>query len=174
MAGAFDYVGGLRLVRVQILIDGKYTTFEDVDIRIQGAKYYSIISNWCTVRISNMTQDQRHWLLTNTSPVQHPSADRTPTFLAVDVGREKNGYFRLFEGVVYSADVTPPPDIGITFRSLVGSGISSKLGANSLNAVTTLSDMAKSIASQCSSAYPKGLILDFQATDKSIANYTFI
>lgn len=161
--GAFDK----RIVRVGLEIDGDFLQFEDLDIRIQGQKFGSPIANQCTIRISNLTRNQRNYILTRASPILLRKQQRNPVFVTVDVGRESYGTFRLFEGTVYTSTVTPPPDIGIVLRSLTQSEASGLIQSNSQGAVTQLRDIAQSIADQ------SGLILEFKATPKQIANYSF-
>ena len=100
MANAFDP----RLVKVGIKINGTFTYFQDLDIRIQGQRFFSETSAFCTIKISNLTRDQRHWLLTNATPVLANNV--TPAYITVDVGRQSYGYFRLFEGTCYTSTVT--------------------------------------------------------------------
>lgn len=166
MTSAFDP----RVVRVGLQTSAKdFLFFEDLDIRVQGQKFANPTSSYCTVKISNLTRDQRNFILTTATPVTVKGKDRTPIFVTVDVGRKYNGapsLFRLFEGTVYTSTVTPPPDIGITLRSLAQSEFTGLIQSNSQGLITQLETIAKSIADQ------NGLMLKFKATPKQIANYT--
>lgn len=163
MTDAFDP----RIVRVGLEIDGDFLQFEDLDIRIQGQKFGNPIANQCTIKISNLNRDQRNYILTRASPVLLRKQQRTPVYVTVDVGRQSYGTFRLFEGTVYTSTVTPPPDIGIVLRSLTQSEASGLIQVNEQGSLRQLRDIAQSVADQC------GLILEFKATSKQIANYTY-
>lgn len=162
-----------RIVKVGILIAGDVVFFQDVDIRIQGQKFFSPTNDFCTIKISNMTQDQRHWILTNTSPIIVPKQERTPTFVTIDIGRENKWMFRLFEGVAYSSTVTPPPDIGITLRSVVSANFLDLIQTDSFSASAPLSAIAQRVADKIQ-INGKSLILKMDSKlDRQIANYTF-
>ncbi len=164
MTAAFDP----RLLRIGILIDGVTTYFKDLDIHVQGQRFFSATSAFCTIKISNLTRDQRHWLLTNATPVLANNVK--PAYLTVDVGRESKGLFRLFEGTCYTSTVMPPPDIGITFRSLDSSGLASALQPTSFAPLTKLSVISQYVADNSN---PK-LTLSFRVTnDIQVANFSF-
>lgn len=163
MTEAFDP----RIVRVGLEIDGDITFFEGLDIRIQGQKFFGPETNVCAVKISNLTQEHRNFILSKSSPIVGKKGARTPSRMLVDVGRESYGTFRLFQGEVWSSTVTAPPDIGIVLNSLTNNLASGLISVNSQGAVTQLEDIAKSIAKQ------NGLILEFKAKPKQIANYSF-
>ncbi len=164
MTQAFDP----RIVRVGLQLQDDFIIFEGLDIRIEGQKYYGPTMNTCTVKISNLTRDQRNFILTKATPISFPNrAHRTPIFMTVDVGRESYGTFRLFEGEVYTSTVTPPPDIGIVLRSLTQSFATGIIDAVSQGATSQLETIAKEVASK------NGLKLDFRATSRQIANFSY-
>lgn len=163
MTAAFDP----RIVRVGIEVDGDVTFIEDADIRIQGQKFASPTSSIAVIKISNLTRDLRNYILTKATPIIARRQTRTPVMAIVDVGRESYGTFRLYEGPVYSSTVTPPPDIGIVLRSVAQSEAAGLIASNVHGARTQLKTIAQSIALQ------NGLTLEFTATPKQIANYTF-
>lgn len=163
MTSAFDP----RLVKVGIRINGVFTYFQDLDIRVQGQRFFSETSAFCTIKISNLTRDQRHWLLTNATPVL--ANNITPAYITVDVGRQSYGTFRLFEGTCYTSTVTQPPDIGITFRSLDSSGLASAIQPTSFGPITRLSTISKYVADNLNPP----VNLDFRVTnDVQIANFS--
>jgi hypothetical protein len=163
MTSAFDP----RLVKVGIKINGVFTYFQDLDIRVQGQRFFSETSAFCTIKISNLTRDQRHWLLTNATPVL--ANNITPAYITVDVGRQSYGTFRLFEGTCYTSTVTQPPDIGITFRSLDSSGLASAIQPTSFGPVTKLSVIAQYVALNLNPP----VNLDFRVTnDIQVANFS--
>ena len=158
MSSAFDP----RIVRVGLQIGDDFQLFEGLDIRMSGQKFASPTMNQCTVKISNLTRDHRHFILTKATPM---AIARTPILMTVDVGRESYGTFRLFEGEVYVSTVTPPPDIAITLVSLTNSFALGLIAANSQGPMTSIETIAKSIADA------NGLTLIFKATNRQIANF---
>lgn len=163
MTSAFDP----RIVRLGLQIDQDFVVFEGLDMRIQGQKFSSPTFNSCNVKISNLTRDQRNYVITRASPYttsKHPS--RTPISMTLDVGRQSYGTFRLFEGDVFASTVTQPPDIGVTLRSLTQSLQSSLVVSLSMNATTPLQEIAQQVANL------NGLILSFQASPRMISNFS--
>lgn len=158
-----------RIVRIGIQINGEFVYFEGLDIRVQGQKFASPISNACTIKISNLTKDQRHYILTTATPLSTKlKPDRTPINVTVDVGREGQWLFRLFEGQCYVSTVTQPPDIGIILRSLVNNFQAGVVQAFSMGPISQLQTIAQNIADQ------NGLILDFsKASPRQIANFSY-
>lgn len=165
MTGAFDK----RIVRVGIQIEKEFLVYEDLDIRLTGQKFAGPTSNNCTIKISNLTRDERNYILTKATPIlPKGKKERTPIYVTVDVGRESYGTFRLFEGQCFASSVTQPPDIGIVLRSLTQNFATSVLNVNSQGSTTQLKMIAQSVADQC------GLQLDFtKCKDRQIANYAF-
>jgi len=166
MTNAFDSLGGLRVVKVGITINGQTWNFQDLDFRIQGQRFFSPTSAFCTIKISNLTRDLRNLLLTTATPVL--ANFKKPAYLTVDVGRQSYTPFRLFQGTCYTSTVTQPPDIGITFRSLDSSGLASALNPTSFGPLTKLSVLAKFVAENSNPP----LNLDFNVTtDIQVANF---
>lgn len=164
--GAFDE----RIIRIGIEINGEVLFFEDLDIRVQGQKFAdAATANFCTVKISNLTRDQRNYILTKATPVVRVGGKKlTPIFITVDVGRQSYGTFRLFEGTAYISTVTGPPDVGIVLRSLTQSELSGVIQAYSAGAVANLKTIAVEVAKR------NNLILDYRVTkDKQISNFTY-
>lgn len=166
MTDAFDP----RIVKVGIEIQGEQLIFEDLDLRIQGQKFAGPTANMCTIKISNLTRDQRNYILTRASPylVSSNKTQKHPIFITVDVGRKSYGTFRLFEGTAYISTVISPPDIGITLRSLTQSEYLGLMGANSHGAITDLRQIAQSVADQ------NNLYLEYNVKgQKQISNYAW-
>lgn len=160
MTEAFDP----RIVRVGIEIDGAVKTFEDLAIVARGVKYACPILSECEVKIFNLTRHDRDYLLTTSSPYRIP---RTPKSMFLEVGRKSTGAFRLFTGHVIACNPTPPPDIGITLKSLTASFFLGALVARNQAETAPLSAISRSVAGDL------GLSLDFQAADKHINNYSY-
>lgn len=171
MATAFDQ----RIVRVGIEIDGKISTFEGLDIRSRGRKFASSLPAQCDITISNLTREQRNFILTHATPLivkgkgTAPGPQRTPVEVTLDVGRESYGAFRLYEGNSFACGATQPPDIGIVLQSLTQNINAALAGAWTQSGVRPLSVISKAVADSMNPP----LALDFQATDKNIDNYSF-
>lgn len=169
--GAFDE----RIVKVGIEIEGEVLFFDGLDIRAQGQKFAdAAVANFCTIKISNLTRDQRNYILSKATPFQRVTNGKidptsaSPVFITLDVGRQSYGTFRLFEGYAYVSSVTQPPDLGIVLRSQSQSELNGLTISYSAGAVTGLKTIAQSVATQCN------LILDYKVTrEKQISNFTY-
>lgn len=155
-----------RLVEVDLELElGQMTTFSELAIFASGKKYGSAIMNECELRIYNLTENQRNYILTQASPLKSP---RTLINMNLRIGRESYGTFLLFTGNVISCNVTQPPDIGVTLRSLTCNFFTGTILGNTQPANTLLSVIAQSVAD----SFTPPLTLSFQATDKMINNYS--
>lgn len=182
-----------RIVRIGIEIDGQIKYYEGLSIYASGTKYANGNQNECEVKIVNLDKPTRNYILTETSPF---NKNNTPKKLIVEAGRESYGTTRIFIGDIvvsgtpktpnvgiYGVDknksphkdtaskvcsqISQPPDISITLNALTSNFEKGKIVAKNQPAQTTVSKIAQSCATDC------GLTLDFQATDKNIANYSF-
>lgn len=165
MTSAFDN----RIVRVGIEIDGNTFTFEGLNIYARGTKWRSAIMSQCEIRIFNLTQEQRKFILTQASPIVRPPALLKPINVSLDVGRESYGTFRLFEGQVFQGGVTQPPDIGIILNSLTNNYQLSMTQDFTQSSIATL----KTIAQQAADSMTPPLTLEFSATNKQIENFSY-
>jgi hypothetical protein len=162
MTSAFDQ----RIVQLSIQIQDQTYTFDGLDIRARGQKFWSSQMSQCSAIISNLTKEQRQDILTRASPIQR-AGDLHPIRMTLDVGRQSTGTFRLFEGDVFQGGVTQPPDIGITLNSLTNNFIKAQTVSNTQPASAELESIAATVAAD------NGLTLDFQATPRTIENYSF-
>jgi hypothetical protein len=153
----------LRRIRVGIEIRGQINWYEGLRIKATGTKYANPLQNDCSVTISGLKQATRDYLLTETSPFNE---NKTAKRLIVEVGRVSTGVFRLFMGDIVSAEPGPPPDLDVTIKAKTQSAQSRNVVSTSSGPSTPLSALAKKVAGDLS------LNLDFQASDKNIANYT--
>ena len=154
----------LRRIRVGIEIQGELTLYEGLRIRVSGTKYANALQNECTVTINGLNARTRNFLMTETSPFNE---NRTPKKLTVEVGRESTGLFLIFSGDIISADIGAAPDVEIALRAKTNNANMGKVVAYSAGALAPLSSISQQVASS------NGVRLDFQATDKNIANYSF-
>jgi hypothetical protein len=153
-----------RIVRVSIEVDGAFKVYEGLDIVARGEKFANPKQNTCEVTISNLSRDVRNYLLTETSPF---NKNKTPKRLIVEAGRVSTGTSRLFYGEITSASPSQPPDIALNLKAQTGSFSKGQIVARSGGAQQSLKALAKMVAADL------GVSLDFQATDKQIANYAF-
>lgn len=160
MTAAFDP----RLVQVTLDLPNGPQMFQDLAIMAQGRIFASPIQNTCEAKIFNIKKETIDYIVTQASPLKTP---RTPINMALDVGRQSYGIFRLFQGNVIAAEVTQPPDIGVVLRSLTSNFLTGAIQGVQQTPSASLFDIALNLAQRGS------WILNFQAKDKQINNYTF-
>lgn len=153
-----------RIVRVGIETDGEIVYYEDLNIRASGLKFTNDNQDECTVEISNLNAITRNFLLTATSPFND---NRTPKRLILEAGRESYGTVRVYEGDIVQAFPSQPPDIRLTIKALTGNFQKGNIISRSGGSRISLRSLASLIARDI------GASLDFQATNKTISNYTY-
>lgn len=164
-----------RIVRVGVEVDGQIKTYgERFDIRVSGSKMANPAENACEVTITNLTKETRNYILTETSPFNR---NRTPKRLFVEIGRVSSlgaqpgsgqaPLTRIFVGEIVSSSPSQPPDIALTIKALTKTYDKGIVVARNGQERELLSAIAARVASDLA------LSLDFQATDKTIANYAF-
>lgn len=154
----------LRRLRISIEVDGIVKAYEGLNMHARGEKTANPIENSCQIEIFNLSRDTRNYLLTETSPFNE---NRTRKRIIVEAGRQSTGLTQLFIGDIISASPSQPSDIGLTMTAQTGSYIKGNLVARSGDPQQSLSAIAKMVADDA------GVALNFQATDKMIANYSF-
>lgn len=172
MTQAFDN----RLVTLGILIDGENITYDQsFYILASGTKYTDGSLGECNIRIDNIAQQTRDLLITKSSPFN--INQRTFPTITLDVGRQSYGTFRLFQGNGIASNPSQPPDISLTLRSLTGSMLLGNVIASTLPTTCPLQTIAQQVANDLSAANQAiggpAIILDFQATNRNISNYSF-
>ncbi|CDL81109.1 conserved hypothetical protein [Xenorhabdus szentirmaii DSM 16338] len=78
-----------------------------------------------------------------------------------------SGLFRVFVGDIVSAEIAAPPDVTLTLKAKTGNSRAGTIVSTSGGAMKKLSEIAQGIADDCK------VKLDFQATDKNIANWYY-
>lgn len=154
----------LRRIRCGIEVNGRMQWYEGMRIRASGTKYANPLQNECTVNIDGLNSATRTMLLTETSPF---TKSKTPHRLIIEAGRRSTGVFRIFIGDIVSAEISGPPDVTLTLKAKTGNGKAREVTSSSAGAMTKMSEIAAKIAKDC------GVRLDFQATDKNIANWYY-
>lgn len=157
----------LRAIRIGIEINGKMNYYQATDgmrIKASGTKCANATQNECQVTISNLRRETRDFLITETSPFNQ---NKKPKRLTVEAGRVSLGLFQVFAGDIVSGEPSSPPDVDITIKAKTGANSNTKVVSRSGGARTPLSKLSGQIARDL------GATLNFQATDKLIANYTY-
>lgn len=153
----------LRILRIGVEVDGRLKFYDGLNLAASGTKYANANQNECDVKITNLDRATADYLLTETSPLND---NRTPKRLIVEAGRDSTGAATVFEGDITSAVGSQPPDITISIKAKTGNFQKGNIVGRSSAGKTPLSNIAQNVASDL------GLKLDFQATDKQIANYS--
>lgn len=153
-----------RIVRVGVEISGGIRWYEGVQISAQGTKYANPMQNEATVKITNMTQQARDFILTETSPFNR---NRRRKKLIIEAGRVSTGYHRLFVGDIVSATISQPPDIILTMTAKTGQFDKGVIVGQSYAGQASSLTIAQGVADSM------GLKLIHEAPPKNIANYNF-
>ncbi|WP_321157710.1 baseplate hub protein [Providencia stuartii] len=154
----------LRRIRLGIEVNGRLQWYEGLLVRASGTKYANPLQNECTVNIDGLNSATRNMLLTETSPY---TKAKKPHRLIVEAGRASTGVFRIYVGDIVSAEIASPPDVTLTLKAKTNNATARDIVSSSGSAMSKMSELAKNIAQDC------GVRLDFQATDKNIANWYF-
>ena len=154
-----------RIVKLTIIVNGVSKTYSDpLNIIASGTKYGNALQNEATITISNLDKVTQDYILTETSPY---ILNRTAKTVILEAGRESTGTAIVFKGNITNSGITQPPDIGITLKCLTGNFLKGNVLARSQGASATISQIAAQVAQDTNTT------LNFQATDKSVANYSF-
>lgn len=153
-----------RIVRVGIEVEGQLKMYDGLAVTATGTKYANSIQNEVEVRIANLDRHTRDYILTETSPL---NLRRSPKRVVVEAGRRSYGTSQIIVGDIITSLPSQPPDTWVTLKALTGNFLSGEVVSSSLAPRSTVSQIAQQIAGNL------GLTLDFQAADKSIANYSF-
>ncbi len=157
----------LRAIRVGIEINGKMQYYQALDgmrIKATGTKCANATQNQCQVTISNLRRETRDFLITETSPFNKSAK---PKRLVLEAGRVSLGLFQLFAGDIVKAEPSSPPDVDLVITAKTGANSNTNVVSRSAGARAQLSQIAGMVARDL------GATLNFQATDKLVANYTY-
>lgn len=154
----------LRRIRIGIEVEDQLHLYEGLRVRATGTKHANPLQNECQVVLNGLNARTRNFILTETSPF---NANRTPKRLTVEAGREQAGLFTIYVGDIVSAEIASPPDVELTIRAKTNSANAGRIVTYTGEPIMPLSAIARQVADS------NGLRLEFQATDKNIANYAF-
>lgn len=152
-----------RLLRISIEIHGQLKSYTEIAMTASGTKFAGATQNECEVKLTNLDQPTRDYLLTETSPFNR---NRTRKRLLVEAGRVSTGYSLVFSGDITNAVGAQPPDIAMTLKAAAGDFAKGQIIARSLPGVAPLRSVATQVAKDL------GLNLNFQADDKQISNWS--
>lgn len=154
-----------RILRVTIDVSGESKTFEGpLAITVTGNKGATDTQNTCDISITNLSAADRNYILTETSPF---NKNRTPKRVTIEAGRVSTGVGRVFVGEIISSSPTQPPDIGLNMKAQTGAFKKGDLVARSGLAKEKLSALSKKVGADIETS------VEFEATDKFIANYSY-
>lgn len=153
-----------RLLRIGVEIDGRLKLYEGLNMTASGTKYANANQNECEVKISNLDEATRNFLLTATSPF---NKNKTRKILTVEAGRVSTGYSLVFAGDITNAVGGQPPDITLTLKAAAGDYAKGQIVASSQPGIAPLRNIASRVAGDL------GLSLTFEAKAKQIANYSY-
>lgn len=154
-----------RVVSVGLNINGQLKTFSSpAYIASSGNKKCNAQQGEATVKLANLTKADQDYLLTKCSPY---NKDTTPKILILSAGRVSTGTNAIFAGNITRLCPTQPPDIVLEFKAKENQFLKGKIIASAQQGLVPLSTIAAQVASDC------GFNLNFEATDKNIANYAF-
>jgi hypothetical protein len=142
MAAAFDP----RIVRVTIDINGSIQEYTNVRIDARGNKLFSAELTTAEIRIYNLSRENQNWIITTANPFAVSPARLTPIKVTLEVGRESYGTFTLFQGGVYAAGITQPPDMGVILQSMTSNPTLQASEAISSPQTTTIGAIAAQFA----------------------------
>jgi hypothetical protein len=153
-----------RVVQVSIEVNGKINTYDEIYIKAVGTKYANPLQNEAQITITNLDKVTQDYILTETSPF---NPNRTAKVLKLYAGRKSYGTTLIYSGNIISTIVSQPPDVTITLKCLTGNYTKGTVLARNRPGIASLSEIAAGIAQDTNT------ILNFQATNKNISNYTF-
>lgn len=160
MAGELDP----RLLRISIEVNGQLKSYEGLAMTASGTKFANANQNECEVKITNLDEETRDFLLTQSSPF---TKDKKRRLLRVEAGRVSSGYSLVFEGDITSAVGSQPPDIQMTLKAATGDHAKGQIVSRSQPGTVPAANIASRIAQDL------GLTLVNQANSKQIANYSY-
>ncbi len=153
-----------RIVSLSIEINGQVKTYENLFISAVGVKYANPLQNECEITIYNLDPNTQDYILTETTPYNFNKTEKIVTLYA---GRQSYGTTVIFVGNIVYASITQPPDLGVTLRCLTSNWLKTSVFAANQPATTTLEQIANAIAKNIN------VYLQFEATNKTIGNYSF-
>ena len=155
-----------RVIRVGITINDELRIFDGLAITAQGSKYASATQNETTIKIANLDKQARDFLATEGSPFNRIK-NRKRQKIFIEAGRVSTGTTRIFVGDITLVNLSQPPDIWTEIKAITGQFQKGNIISTSQPAISNLSTIAEQAASALE------VSLQFEATDKQVANYGY-
>jgi hypothetical protein len=153
-----------RIINVSIQVNGITNTYDEIYIKAVGTKYANSLQNEAQITLTNLDKVTQDYILTETSPF---NPNRTPKVIQLFAGRQSYGTTLIYSGNIISSIVSQPPDVTITLKCLTGNYTKGTVLARNRPGIASLAEISAGIAQDTNT------ILNFQATNKNISNYTF-
>lgn len=155
-----------RVVKLSIDVgDGQIKVYDtQFQISAFGTKYANQLQNEAQIILENIDRDTQDYILTATSPY---NLDYKPKYVKLEAGRESYGTSVIYEGNIIICALTQPPDIGIVLKCMTGNYTKGSMVSRIQGGRAQLDVIMQQIAADM------GVMLDFQATNKTIPNYQY-
>lgn len=154
-----------RIIRVGVQVNGRLKVYSSpLFISVNGMKYGNSLQNECEIVLTNLDRTTQDYILTETSPY---NLNRTPKIVTVEAGRQSYGTALIYRGNVVTSRLTQPPDVGVYLKCMTGNFVKGNVISRNQPGSASLRQILSQVAQDT------GTILNFQATDKNIANYNF-
>jgi hypothetical protein len=159
-----EFTYSVKSVPTQLTLDG------NLYIRASGMKYIDSTQNECTIQIANLKKETRDQLATQLTPWNYNQARKSVKLYA---GRESTGLFLLYAGDIIECQASQPPNIMLTIKSKTMNWFKYNILGQAQNVAAPLSKIVDGIGLALGDPINGTMPVIFQATDKTIANWSF-
>jgi hypothetical protein len=154
-----------RIIRVSFEVNGRIKTYSSpFYIQCTGTKYANSLQNECNVVIANLDKQTQDYILTETTPY---NTNNTIKSITVEAGRQSYGTSVIYTGNIVYSNLSQPPDVGITLKCLTGNFLKTKVIGVNQSGQASIQQISLSVSNLL------GLVLRYEATNKTISNYNF-
>lgn len=154
-----------RIISVSFEVNGQLKTYSSpFFITVNGTRYANALQNEADIVIANLDKTTQDFLLTETTPYNINNTSKT---ISVYAGRQSYGTSLVYSGNIVTANVSQPPDIGINLKCLTGNFLKTNVIGVNQSGQASLFQILNAMAQDYHST------LNYQATNKNIANYSF-
>ncbi len=155
-----------RIVKVNLFIEGKKYSYENLAIRAVGYKISNPTMQTATITIANLNREHREFILKETIPRNRSTSQLIG--ISLEVGRESTGASLFYVGDIYRVQPSQPPDVTLKMVCIARQSLKGKLISSSQNKSTYLSVIAKQVADELEAD------LVFRIPDRLIGSYQFV
>ena len=153
-----------RIFRVELNYGNQTVVLDGgLDIHATGTKFVNSMQNDCHLKISNLKKETRDKLGTQLTMFNYGQSRKS---MKVFAGRKSTGLFQIFKGDIVSCTASQPPNIDLNIVSKTMNFWKFDLVAQSQNVSSTVSSIASGVGTRM------GIPVRFEATDKSVSNYS--